>query len=81
MLEGIAAALPAAAPRRPVLSQLAQQHRDAGLRDAQLRPLPAQRAWAAGIMKSSTTVSMPRFQYASPAEPNLRQSSVFDDLH
>lgn len=34
MLEGIAAALPAADPRRPLLTHLAQQHREAGLRDA-----------------------------------------------
>jgi hypothetical protein len=34
MLAGIAAALPATDPRRPLLAHLADQHREAGLRDA-----------------------------------------------
>ncbi|RIK34232.1 MAG: DUF2891 domain-containing protein [Chloroflexi bacterium] len=34
MLEGIAAALPPADPRRSILDQLAQHHREVGLRDA-----------------------------------------------
>ena len=37
MLAGIAAALPATDPRRPVLALLAHQHREAGLQDARHR--------------------------------------------